>query len=152
MQSLEHRIARLELRSRRTVTAAAMLGLFVGVLLGAGRSPSVKRLTGTGLTIVDQEGHPVIDLAADGTGSGRMHIRNASGTAEVVLSAGGPGGGLDLFNAAGLRLVKLGPSPTGDGMVVLGDADGSPLARLGRWQQEGSGRLWTAPISEPSTP
>jgi hypothetical protein len=152
MQELEHRVARLESRSNWSLLVVAVLGVGVGVLLGADRSPTAKRLIGSGLTIVDQGGHPIIDLAADATGSGRIHVRNPSGTAEVVLAAGPAGGELDLFNAGGLRLAKLGPSPTGDGMVVLGDVHGSPLARVGRWEKGGAARLWTAPLSGPSTP
>jgi hypothetical protein len=152
MPSMDRRISRLESQSRRAVAGAALLGLLVGVLLGAGQSPTAKRLVGTGLTIVDGEGHPIIDLAPDSNGAGRIHVRDGKGTAEVVLSVGSRGGGLDLFNASGLRLAKLGASPTGDGMLLLTDAGGSSLARLGRWEQEGGGRLWTAPVSDSSTP
>jgi hypothetical protein len=152
MNSLEYRVTRLESRGRAMVVGAAAFGLCVGLLIAASRSPSTTRLVGTGLTIVDADGRPVIDLAPDPAGGGRMHVRNAAGTAEVVLRAGPRGGGLDLFSAAGQRQAKLGSSPTGDGMLLLSDAAGASLIRVGRWESTGTGRVWIAPLSEPATP
>jgi len=152
MQSLEQRVSCLESRSKRGLVAAAALGLVAGALLGGVQPTHLKRLVGTGLTIVDEAGHPIIDLAPDTSGAGRIHVRDASGVAEVVMSAGDRGGGLDLFDATGQRTARLGGSPSGDGMLLLTDAKGSPLVRLGRWTQGVRGSLWTAPLSEPSTP
>ena len=79
-------------------------------------------------------------------------MRNTDGTAEVVVLAGAGGGAVDLFNADGHRQARLGSSPTGDGMLVLTDIEGTPVMRLGRWELPGQPQVWVAPVSEPSTP
>jgi hypothetical protein len=152
MNHLEQRIARLESRSWASLVGVGVVGLVVGGLIGSTESPSTNRLVGTGLTIVDTAGRPVIDLAADANGAGRIHVRNTDGTAEVVVLAGPDGGAIDLFSAAGQRQARLGSSPTGDGMLVLTDMGGSPVMRLGRWELPGQSQIWVAPLSEPSTP
>ena len=152
MNHLEERITRLETRSWTSLVGVGVVGLVVGGLIGSTESPNTKRLVGTSLSIVDTEGRPVIDLGADASGAGRIHVRNTDGTAEVVVLAGAGGGAVDLFNADGHRQARLGSSPTGDGMLVLTDVEGSPVMRLGRWELPGQPQVWVAPVSEPSTP
>jgi len=128
----------------------------VGGLLGAGASETVSRqLMGGSLVIVNQSGRPVISLGSGSDGHGHMVIANADGTAMLVLKAGERSGDIDVFDDKGHRLAKLGNSPSGDGMLLLGGEDGDPLVRAGRWDVgAGHGQLWLRDpaVTEPSTP
>ena len=129
----------------------AAIGVAVGAMLGSAMDGVQTQLRGSGLVIMDGQGRPVIDLGVDGSGGGRLHIRGPHGTAEVVLSGGAAGGACSLFTRAGERIVNMGPSPTGDGMVTLGDAQGRAIVRAGRWQA-GGGEVWTSPATDSATP
>jgi hypothetical protein len=152
MSSLQTRVERLERRANRRLWLTAICSVAIGAWLGAAADPTTKTLIASSLVIVDADGRPVIDLAASPEGGGRLHVRDASGVAGAVLSSDDRGGAINLFDAQGSRLARLGASPTGDGMLLLSSGDGHPLVRAGRWMSEEGGSVWTAPISESSTP
>ncbi len=152
MNTLEARVARIERRSRRRLALMAAGCVAAGAWLGAAGDPTDRHLMASSLVIVDASGRPVIDLSVGADGAGRFHLRDSGGVAEVVLSGGTGGGRLDVFAADGGRVARLGGSPSGDGMLLLSDATGEPLMRVGRWAIGEQPAVWKAPLSGPATP
>lgn len=152
MLSLDDRVDRLEKKSRRSLILTGLACLAIGAWLGAAADPTSKTLIASNLIIVDEDGRPVIDLIGSNEMGGRIHVRDSAGIAGLVLSAGEGGGVVNVFDAKGKRLIRLGDSPTGDGMLLLSGADSEPLVRAGRWSAAEGASVWTASSSEPSTP
>jgi len=152
MDSLEARVARIEQKARVRLAVTVVGCLAVGACLGAAADPTSRQLMGSSLVIVDQSGRPVIDLSVGEDGGGRVHVRDEAGIAEIVLSGSAGGGRVDVYAADGDRLARLAGSPSGDGMLLLSDASGGPLMRVGRWVPGDEAAVWTAPVNGPPTP
>ena len=151
--TLKERVEGLERRQRRGYWIGGVISGVATLLLLVGAGPGMPGpLIGTSLSIVNDSGTTVLDCAAGSDGVTRLHLRTQSGAPEVVIAAGPQGGTLDLLNPDGRRLVRLGPSPSGDGMVVLCDDEGDPLWRAGRWIAHSAPTVWMQSASPTSTP
>jgi antitoxin (DNA-binding transcriptional repressor) of toxin-antitoxin stability system len=90
------------------------------------------------LVVINDDGKPVVQIAANKTGGGILQARNGTGTVQTVLSADPPG-----FESEVLRGKKLdGDVVICKELIVLND-DGKPVVEMTANQKSGAG-VWQA--------
>ena len=125
-------------------TAAILITFPIGVLGSRGCPAHEDDLSVTGLSIINDEGMTVLRLEADGSGHGRLSLRDSAGTELVVVEEMNSGGGLEINNHDGNRVALLQTDENGYADFGLEDPEGKGGAALGlTHNKEGTGLIIT---------